>query len=120
RTSERAIAAVVDALVGSVGATVNAAAIELLANPSAPVAADGASILGRRHAIEALPQLVAALAHVDDNVAAATIEALGALGPAGAPAGAIEPLIAVIESRAFFRAFPALQVLARSGDPRAV
>jgi HEAT repeat protein len=120
RTSERAIAAVVDALVGSVGSTVNAAAISLLANPKPAVAADGAAILGRRHAQEALGPLVATLGHGDDNVAVATIEALGGLGPVGVPAGAIEPLIAVVESRSFFRAFPAVQVLARSGDPRAI
>lgn len=120
RTSERGIAAVVDALVASVGTTVTAAARGLLADPHAAVAADGAVILGRRHAVEALPQLVGALAHADDNVAVAAIEAIGALAPAGVPAGAIEPLIAVVESRSFFRAFPALQVLARSGDPRAV
>jgi HEAT repeat protein len=120
RSSERAIAAVVDALVGSVGSTVNAAAIERLAHPKPPVAADAAAILGRRHAQEALAPLVATLAHADDNVAVATIEALGALGPAGVPAGAIEPLIAVVDSRSFFRAFPAVQVLARSGDPRAI
>jgi len=120
RSSERAIAAVVDAVVGSVGSGVNAAVIALLAHPEPAVAADAAAILGRRHAQEALAPLVAALAHRDDNTAVAAIEALGTLGPTGVPAGAIEPLIAVLERRSFFRAFPALQVLARSGDPRAV
>jgi len=120
RVSERAIAAVVDALATSVAPAVAAAAIELLANATPAVAADGAVILGRRRAIEGLPALVAALAHPDDNVAVAAIEALGSLGLAGAPAAATEPLIAVVEGRSFFRAFPALQVLARSGDPRAV
>lgn len=120
RSSERAIAAVVDALVASIGPAATEAARELLASPRPEVAADGAVILGRRHAGDAAPALIAALGHGDDNVAVASIEALGALGPAGAPASAIEPLIAVVESRSFFRAFPALQVLARSGDPRAV
>ncbi|MEO8552171.1 MAG: HEAT repeat domain-containing protein, partial [Kofleriaceae bacterium] len=118
RTSERAISAVVDALVGSLGTAATGAALALLAHEHAAVAADGACILGRRHAVEATAALVGALGHADDNVAVASIEALGALGPAGAPAEAIEPLIAVVESRSFFRAFPALQVLARTGDPR--
>ena len=94
RLSERAIAAVVDAVVSSVGAGANTAAIALLAHPEPAVAADAAAILGRRHAQEALAPLVAALAHRDDNTAVAAIEALGTLGPTGVPAGAIEPLIA--------------------------
>ncbi|MEO8843462.1 MAG: HEAT repeat domain-containing protein [Kofleriaceae bacterium] len=117
RTSEHAIAAAVDAFATSIGESANAAAIEMLAVARPVVAADATAILGRRHALEATPQLVAQLAHRDDNVAVASIEALGALGP---PATAIDPLIDVLEQRSFFRAFPALQVLAGSGDPRAV
>ena len=120
RTSEHAIAAAVDAFAASTGSTATAAALRLLASTTPAVAADGASILGRRHAVEVVDALAAQLDHVDDNVAVASIEALGAVAPAGLPANAIDPLIRILEKRSFFRAFPALQVLARSADPRIV
>lgn len=117
RTSEHAIAAAVDAFAGSIGTTANAAAMTMLAAEKPAVVADAAVILGRRHALEATALLVAQLDHRDDNVAVAAIEALGALGT---PASAIDALIGVLEERGFFRAFSALQVLARSSDPRTV
>ena len=115
RTSEHAIAGAVDALVASVG-TVTPVALRLLAHPLAAVAADAAAILGRRRAVDAVAALGVAVAHTDDNVAVASIEALGAIGGSVA----IEQLIAIARTRSFFRTFPAIQVLARSGDPRAV
>ena len=117
RSSEHAIAAAVDTLAGSLGASATGAAIAMLSNPRPEVAADGAAILGRRHAVEAIDPLIAQLRHSDDNVAVSTIEALGAIGPS---VRAIDALIGVLEQRSFFRAFPALQVLARTGDPRGV
>ncbi|HEU4728678.1 MAG TPA: HEAT repeat domain-containing protein, partial [Kofleriaceae bacterium] len=56
------------------------------------------------------------LEHPDDNVAVAAIEALGAIGGAQA----VDALVDVLGRRSFFRTFPALQVLARAGDPRVV
>lgn len=116
RTEEHSIAAAVSALATSIGGSATTAVIALLADPRAVVAADAAHILGRRRANEAAPMLARAIAHADDNVAVAAIEALGAIGASHA----IDELIEVIRGRNFFRTFAALQVLARSGDPRAV
>ena len=83
RDNEAAIAANVDALVGSSGNVESA--ISLLAdNESAAVVADVAQVLGRRRSVAALPVLRRLMAHVDDNVAVAAIEALGRnRGPRG-------------------------------------
>jgi HEAT repeat protein len=116
RSSERAIAAAVDALSASVGASASAQVAGLLGDPRPAVAADAAQILGRRSAVEAAPALAGLLEHPDDNVAVAAIEALGAIGGASV----IDALIDVLDRRNFFRTFPALQVLARAGDPRVV
>lgn len=116
RSSERAIAAAVDALSSSVGASATSEVIALLGDPRPAVASDAAQILGRRAAVEASPALAGLLDHADDNVAVAAIEALGAIGGAGA----IDALIDVLGRRNFFRTFPALQVLARASDPRVV
>ncbi|HEY0254485.1 MAG TPA: HEAT repeat domain-containing protein, partial [Kofleriaceae bacterium] len=117
RSSEHAIAAAVDVLAGSIGPAATPAALAMLHHARPEVAADGAVILGRRHAVTAAPELVAQLGHADDNVAVASIEALGSIGPTGP---AVDALIAVLEQRSFFRSFPALQVLAKTGDPRTV
>jgi HEAT repeat protein len=115
RENEAAIAANVDALVGSSGNV--EAAISLLAdNESAAVVADVAQVLGRRRSVAALPVLRRLVAHADDNVAVAAIEGLGRIGGRGA----IETLIGAARSGNFFRTFPAIDVLGRSGDPRAV
>jgi HEAT repeat protein len=116
RSSERAIAAAVDALSASVGASATEAMLALLRDPRPMVAADAAQVLGRRGALEAAPALVGLLEHPDDNVAVAAIEALGAIGGSRA----IDALIDVLGRRNFFRTFPALQVLARAADPRVV
>jgi len=116
RTSEHAIAAAVDALVGSIGDATTAEVTALLGDPRVAVVADGAHILGRRRAVEAAPALGALIEHADDNVAVAAIEALGAIGGSAA----VEPLIGAITRKSFFRTFPALQVLPKTGDPRAI
>ena len=116
RTSEHAIAAVVDALSGSIGAGTTREVIALLAHPVPAVAADAAQILGRRRAVEAAAALGPLIDHPDDNVAVAAIEALGAIGGSAS----VEPLIAALGGTSFFQTFAALQVLPRTGDPRVV
>jgi HEAT repeat protein len=116
RTSEHAIAAAVEALVSSIGPGASAAVLALLDAPEPAIVADAAVILGRRRAPEAVAHLVRLLDHGDDNVAVAAIEALGEIGGSAA----IEALIAVVRRRQFFRTFSAVQVLATSGDPRAL
>ncbi len=115
RTSEHAIAAAVDALVAARG-NLTAEIARLLRAPEPAVIADGAVILGRRHAADASDALASLLAHPDDNVAVAAIEALGAIGGSVA----YEALAELVRRREFFRSFPALQVISTSGDPRAV
>ncbi len=116
RSDEHAIAAAVDALATSLGATITAACIALLADADPAVASDAAQILGRRRATEATPMLARAVDHADDNVAVAAIEALGAINGGRA----VDALIAVLGRDRFFRTFPALQVLARTNDPRTI
>lgn len=116
RTSEHAIAAAVEALASSIGRSTSAAVAALLDEQDPAIVADGAVILGRRRAAEAVPDLVRLLDHADDNVAVAAIEALGEIGGGAA----IDALIDVVRKKQFFRTFPALQVLAACGDPRAI
>lgn len=116
RTSEHAISAAVEALVSSIGRSTSLAVAALLDALDPAVVADAAVILGRRHAAEAVSHLIRLLDHPDDNVALAATEALGEIGGGAA----IEALIAVVRRRQFFRTFPALQVLATCGDPRAI
>jgi HEAT repeat protein len=116
RTAEHAIAAAVDALVASIGPTVPARVVDLLAHTDAAVVADAASILGRRRVATEAPRLAELLEHTDDNVAVAAIEALGAIGGTIS----IDALIDVLHRTSFFRTFPALQVLAKTGDPRVI
>ena len=116
RTSERAIAAAVDALSASIGSTASAEVERLAGHADAHVVEDVARILGRRAATSAVPLLCALVEHPSDNVALAAIEALGDLGGGAG----LDALIDVATRRDFFRTFPAMQVLARSGDPRAV
>ncbi|HLK90276.1 MAG TPA: HEAT repeat domain-containing protein [Polyangia bacterium] len=115
RDSEARIAATVDALVASTGDPDQQLA-DLARQASAPVAADVAQILGRRRSIAGLPTLVQLILHPDDNVAVSAIEALGRIGGRVA----VDALVESIGSGNFFRTFPAIDVLGRSGDPRAV
>jgi HEAT repeat protein len=116
RSSEARIAATVDALVGSSGASADVALMALAQHAEAPVLTDIAQILGRRRSSVANDTLRALTLHADDNVAVSAIEALGRLGGRAA----VDALLACVQSNNFYRTFPAIDVLGRSGDPRAV
>jgi HEAT repeat protein len=116
RSSERALAAAIDALSASMSPAASPAVLSLLDDPDPAVVADAAQVLGRRIAVEAVPALVELLEHPDDNVAVAAIEALGAIGDTRA----IDALVDALGSGNFFRTFPALRVLTRVNDPRVV
>jgi HEAT repeat protein len=116
RRDEARLAAAVDALTqssGAVDAAVSALA-ETSKNPA--VICDAVQVLGRRKSSGAIPLLARLSSHEDDNVAVAAIEALGRIGGATA----IEPLVAAVRTRSFFRTFPAIEVLGSSGDPRVI
>ncbi len=115
RNSEAQIAAMVDALVLS-NADVETRLFELAHHQNAAVVADVAQILGRRRNVISVPVLIQLLEHADDNVAVGAIEGLGKIGGRAA----IEALIRSTQSGNFFRTFPAIDVLGRSGDPRVV
>ena len=115
RSDETRIAATVDVLATSAG-DVESLLIANVSGAHAPLAADIAQILGRRRNTRSVPTLVRLLDHTDDNVAVAAIEALGRVGGRAA----VDALVATVEREAFFRTYPAIDVLGRSGDPRAV
>ncbi len=115
RDNEASVAAAVDALVASLG-NADKIALGLAADRNPAVVWDGAPILGRRRVAEALPDLSRLVRSDNDNVALAALEAVGRIG--GQPA--VDLLIEAVESRSFFRAFPAIDLLGRTGDPRAV
>lgn len=115
RSSEARIAAAVDALSASV-ADADAAVMKLVADPNPAIVADAVQILGRRHSVAALPMLAELTRHRDDNVAVAAIEAVGRIGGRAA----VDALVQAVGTGNFFRTFPAIDVLGRSGDPRAV
>jgi HEAT repeat protein len=116
RTSEAAIAAAVDALAASLGTRVTSEVFRLAKHDNPQVIADAAQILGRRRVPTSVPILAELVQHDNDNVSVAAIEALGMIGGTAA----VEALIRVVDSRKFFRTFPAIQVLSRTGDPRSV
>ena len=114
RDDEALLAAAVDALCASRG-DADAAMLRLAAvDPPTPLLCDAAQVLGRRKSVKGIATLERLATHADDNLAVAAIEALGRIG-GGAGTGA---LVAVLESRNFFRIFPAIDVMGRSGDPR--
>ncbi len=116
RASEACLAATVDALVASSG-DVDDAVLELAAQTMAPaVICDAAQILGRRKSTRSIAALAHLTEHPDDNVAVAAIEALGRIGSPGG----LDALVAAVLTRNFFRAFPAIDVLGNTCDPRAV
>ena len=115
RANETRVAATVDCLVASIG-SVESALVELIGDDNPAVVADLAQILGRRRNPRSLPVLTELLGHVDDNVAVAAIEAIGRVGGRGA----VDALVQSVERDYFFRTYPAIDVLGRSGDPRAV
>ena len=115
RDVENRISALVDALV-SISAPIDDQVAALCRNPSSAVVADGAEILGRRRSRSSIP-LLRELVHGDDDVVAvAAIEALGRIGGRAA----VESLVAAVRSGRFFRTFPAIDVLGRTADPRAL
>ncbi len=116
RSSESAIAAAVDALAASLGTHVTNEVLRLTKHHNPAVIADAAQILGRRRVATAVPILSELVQHQNDNVSVAAIEALGVIGGTYA----VEVLVKVVESKQFFRTFPAIQVLSRTGDPRSV
>ncbi len=117
RDSETRIAATVDALsASSADERVDAALAAMTREGEPALLADVAQILGRRRTLSRAHTLVQLTVHPDDNVAVAAIEALGRVGGRAA----VDSLVASVKSGNFFRAFPAIDVLGRSGDPRAV
>ncbi len=116
RNSETRLAAAVDAIAASSG-NVMPAMLELAQSSHNPaVIADALQVLGRRKEREGLQYIVPLAAHRDDNVAVAAIEAMGRIGGVET----VEPLLAAVGSRNFFRTFPAIDALGRTGDPRAI
>ncbi len=115
RDSEGRIAAVVDAL-SAATADPTPLLTAMIPGADPAVLADIAQILGRRRNVEALPTVAALSRHQNDNVAVAAIEALGRIGGRAA----VDSLVDAVKSGNFFRVFPAIDVLGRSGDPRAV
>ncbi|MDP2340315.1 MAG: HEAT repeat domain-containing protein [Deltaproteobacteria bacterium] len=115
RDSESRIAAAVDCLV-ALDADVIVDLELLAADPDPAVAADAAQILGRRRAERGMPVLQRLVAHADDNVAVAALEGIGRIGGGGA----FDTLVEATRGTSFFRVFPAIGVLGRTGDPRAI
>jgi len=105
----------VDALSLSSG-DVDPALVAMIDDPNPAVVADVAQILGRRRTGAGLTALVQLTEHADDNVAVAAIEGLGRVGGRAV----VDVLVQAVQSRNFFRTFSAIDVLGKSGDPRAV
>ena len=116
RDHEARLAASVDALVAS------RSAIEprLIALAGSDVAAatvcDVLHVLGRRRTRAAVPIISRLASHADDNVAVSAIEALASIGGVDT----VDALVASIDARHFFRTFPAIDALGRTGDARAL
>jgi HEAT repeat protein len=113
RDSEARIAGLVDALAAT-QRDVEDLVLKLADDTNVAVICDAAQILGRRESTRAIPKLTTLTLHADDNVALAAVEALGRIGGNEA----LEPLLALAESRNFFRTFPTIDILGRSRDPR--
>jgi HEAT repeat protein len=115
RDSESRLAAIVEVLVASTG-EVDEPLIALAESPNPAVVCDMAQVLGRRRSRRAVPLLARLIVHPDDNVAVGAIEALGRIGGGAA----VDALLEALGSGNFFRIFPAIDVLGRSGDPSVV
>jgi HEAT repeat protein len=113
RDSEARIAGLVDALAAT-QRDVDDLVLNLADDSNVAVVCDAAQILGRRESTRAVPKLTTLTEHVDDNVALAAVEALGRIGGREV----LEPLLALAESRNFFRTFPTIDILGRSRDSR--
>src|SRR5690606_14268682 len=79
RDHEARVAATVDALAAS-SVDVDAAVMALGDGAPPPITCDAAQILGRRRSRAAVPTLARWVAHEDDNVSVAAMEALGRIG----------------------------------------
>ncbi len=116
RDHEPRLAAAVDALVASRG-SVDGRLLALTKGDASPaLVCDAVQVLGRRRVRSAVPVLAVLSTHVDDNVAVGAIEALGRIGGVDT----VDALIVAVEARNFFRTFPAIDALGRTGDVRAV
>jgi HEAT repeat protein len=115
RDNEARLAAAVEALVASTG-EVDEPLVALGEEANPAVVCDAAQVLGRRRSRRAVPLLARLTVHPDDNVAVAAIEALGRIGGGAA----VDALLTALGSGNFFRIFPAIDVLGRSGDPSVV
>ncbi|HTV21157.1 MAG TPA: HEAT repeat domain-containing protein [Polyangiaceae bacterium] len=115
RDDETRIAATVDALVASAG-DVDARLGALQGSAPPAVLCDIGQILGRRRHPASVPALAQLSQHADDNVAVAAIEGLGRIGGRAV----VDLLVRAVQSGSFFRTFAAIDVLGKSGDPRAV
>lgn len=116
RDHEGRLAATVDALVAT-RSDIDGAMLELASSDAAPsIVSDAVQVLGRRRTRSAVPLLARLSSHPDDNLAVASIEALGRIGGIDT----VNALIAAVEAGHFFRTFPAIDALGRTGDPRAV
>ena len=113
RENEAKIAGLVDAL-SATDNRIDELLLELAEDENVAVVCDAAQILGRRESTRAVPKLKELTQHADDNVALAAVEALGRIGGKEA----LESLLVLAESRNFFRTFPTIDILGRSGDSR--
>ncbi|UJR80055.1 HEAT repeat domain-containing protein [Sandaracinus amylolyticus] len=115
RDREARLAAAVDALSASSGSVDDA--MLALAHGSPPaVVCDALQVLGRRRSTVAVPTIAERVSDPDDNVAVAALEALGRIGSGAG----LDAVIEAAGSGRFFRVYPAIDVLARSGDARAI
>jgi HEAT repeat protein len=115
RRGESRLSALVDALVAS-SASLDDLLFSLLDDQNPAVVCDGLQIIGRRGTAAAAVRAVELSGHADDNVAVASIEALGSLGGTEA----LACLLGLVRSDSFFRSFAAIDMLGRLGDARAV
>ena len=113
RRDEAQIAGLVDALAATRN-DVDPLLLRLATDDNVAVLCDAAQILGRRESALAVPKLEVLTRHSDDNVALAAVEALGRIGGREA----LDSLLALAETRNFFRTFPTIDILGGSGDPR--
>ncbi len=114
RDDEAQVAGLVDVLTLSKDDVLGA--LELLAaSENAAVVCDAAAIMGRRRSVASVPLLAKLTGHDDDNVAVAAIEALGRVGGDEA----LDALLTSAATGSFFRVFPTIDVLGRTGDARA-
>jgi HEAT repeat protein len=116
RNNETRLAAAVDAIAASSG-NVLPAMTELTRVADHPaVICDALQVLGRRKERDGLKFILPLAEHLDDNVAVAAIEAMGRIGGVET----VEPLLAAVRSKNFFRTFPAIDALGRTRDPRSI